>query len=294
MYQSATISNYFTTQGYLIPIISVLAVPILPRDKFLQNLILSVLFICIASAVSLLAIWSSVQARIHTSPPTAHGTARAPLPYNSSQSAVCAVWLFVNIWLVNLIRAKIPSFNLAVVLYSILANTSMTTGPTIGTTAAAKSFVRELLLANLFGMGLATGVCLIIFPFSSRMIVTGEFRRLIGLQKNLVRLQGEHFVRLAQERECSTGAMNGQAQDVWRERGKSQSKKLDTRAEDTREIRAAPTASVLNETAREIRHLAGKLYGDYVFAKRDVAWGKLDAKDLADIFTLLYNITIPL
>jgi hypothetical protein len=218
----------------------------------------------------------------------------APLPYNSSQSAVCAVWLFVNIWFANLIRAKMPSFNLPVVLYSILVNTSLTTGPSIGTTAAAESFVRELLLANLFGMGLATGVCLIIVPISSRMIVVGEFRRLIGLLRNLVRLQGEHFVRLAQEEDYLTGAINGQAQDACRDKTKSPSRKTATVAKGTSELRASTTASRLDETVKEIRHLAGKLHGDMVFAKRDVAWGKLDAKDFADIFTLLYNITIPL
>ncbi|KID89725.1 hypothetical protein MGU_03130 [Metarhizium guizhouense ARSEF 977] len=296
MYQSTAISSYFTTQGYLIPIISVLAVAILPRDKFTQSLILNVLFICIASAMSLLAVWSSVQARIHTSSPSsAQGPVSMPLPYNSSQSAVCAVWLFANIWFANLIRAKMPSFNLPVIIYSILVNTSLTAGPTIGTTMGATHFVRELLLANLFGMGLAAGVCFFIFPFSSRMIVMGEFRQLIGLLRKMVRLQGEHLAALArrEERTTDTISNHGGKQDVPRERKNSQSKKKVTaRGKANRGV--ATTATCLSETVVEIRRLAGKLYGDMVFAKRDTAWGKLNATDLADIFTLMYNITIPL
>lgn len=294
MYQSTTISSYFTTQGYVIPIISVLAVAILPRDKFIQTLVLNVLFICIACAISLLAIWSSVQARIHTSPPAAPGPVVATLPYNSSQSAVCAVWLFVNIWLVNLIRAKLPSFNLPVVIYCIFINSSLTTGPTIGTTAAAEAFVRELLLANLFGMGLATGVCLFIFPISSRMIVMGEFRRLIGLLRNVVRLQGEHLAALARDNKCATEAIDGAEQRAGQEETKPQSKKMDAPAKDRGKLGATTTSNRLYEIVGEIRRLAGKLYGDMVYAKRDVAWGKLDAEDFAEIFTLVYNITIPL
>ncbi|KAH0597890.1 hypothetical protein MHUMG1_04262 [Metarhizium humberi] len=295
MYQSTAISSYFTTQGYLISIISVLAVAILPRDKFTQSLILNVLFICIASAMSLLAVWSSVQARLHTSSPSsAQGAVSMPLPYNSSQSAVCAVWLFFNIWIANLIRAKIPSFNLPVVIYSILVNTSLTAGPTIGTTMGATHFVRELLLANLFGMGLAAGVCFFIFPFGSRMIVMGEFRQLIGLLRKMVRLQGDHLAALArtEERTTETISNHGGKQDVPRGQKKSQSrKKVSARGKVNRGV--ATTATCLSETVVEIRRLAGKLYGDMVFAKRDIAWGKLNATDLADIFTLMYNITIP-
>ncbi|KAG8422325.1 hypothetical protein J3459_022462 [Metarhizium acridum] len=296
MYQATAISSYFTTQGYLIPIVSVLAVAILPRDKFTQSLILNVLFICLASAMSLLAVWSSVQARIHTSSPSAaQGAVSMPLPYNSSQSAVCAVWLFVNIWFANLVRAKMPSFNLPVVIYSILVNTSLTAGPTIGTTMGATRFVRELLLANLFGMGLATGVCFLIFPFGSRMIVMGEFRQLIGLLRKMVRLQGEQLSALARTEERTTDAISnhGGKQDVPRKMKNARLREMVT-ARGKAKRRVATTATRLSETVGEIRRLAGKLYGDMVFAKRDSAWGKLNATDLADIFTLMYNITIPL
>ncbi|TWU70766.1 hypothetical protein ED733_000423 [Metarhizium rileyi] len=289
MYQSTAISSYFTTQGYLIPIVSVLAVAILPRDKFLQALVVNVLFICIASAVSLLAIWSSVQARLHTSLSVVEGPATAPLPYNSSQSAVCAVWLFVNIWLANLIRAKMPSFNLPAVIYSILVNTSLTAGPTIGTTAVAEAFVRQLLLANLFGMGLAAGVCLLVFPVNSRVIAMGEFKRLIGLLRDVVRLQGEHLAALAQN--GSVESNTAEEQDAWQGGRHVQSYTAATRRSKAGVV---VSADGLEETIGEIRRLAGQLYGDMVFAKRDIAWGKLDASNMAEIFTLMYNLVIPI
>lgn len=40
----------------------------LPRGKFLQNLILNLIATCIGSSISLLGIWSAIQARNHTAP----------------------------------------------------------------------------------------------------------------------------------------------------------------------------------------------------------------------------------
>ena len=58
----------------------------------------------------------------------------------------------------------------------------------IATTVAAEAFVEEQLLAMLFGVGLAAGVSLFIFPINSRMVVIGEFKGLIGLLRKVVYL----------------------------------------------------------------------------------------------------------
>ncbi|KAH7109407.1 hypothetical protein B0J13DRAFT_579029 [Dactylonectria estremocensis] len=293
IYQSTPISTYFTTQGYLIPIISVLGVAILPRDKFIQNLIFNLLAICIGSAMSLLALWSSIQARIHTSPPTPQGTAIVPPPYNSSQSAVCAVWLFANIWVVNLVRAKLPSFNLPAVIYCILINNSTTFGPMTATTMAAEAFIKEQLLAMLFGMGLATGVSLFVFPISSRMVVIGEFKGLIGLLSKVVGLQKEYLAVLAEEDMFAIQTRNAEEREASRDK-KLKVKKVGKKAKDEGMTKEAKAAKCLKETVGAIRVLGGKLYGDMAFAKRDIAWGKLDAKDLGETFTLIRSVMIPI
>ena len=128
----------------------------------MQSLVLNLLAVCIGAAVSLLALWSSIQARIHTTvmPPPGSAAAAAiaagAYTYNSSQSAVCAIWLFANIWLANVVRAKMPSFNLPVIIYNILVNISATYGPFMTTTAAAEAFVKELLTAMLVALALGT------------------------------------------------------------------------------------------------------------------------------------------
>lgn len=81
-YQADSVAKTFSTFGFLVPIITVLAIAIMPRAKFLQTMMLNTLGICIGSAVSLLGIWSGVKAREHTTPAGSTAT------YNSSQAAL--------------------------------------------------------------------------------------------------------------------------------------------------------------------------------------------------------------
>jgi hypothetical protein len=55
-----------------------------------------------------------------------------------------------------------------------------------------------------------------------------------------------------------------------------------------------PEAKALKGAIAGLTALHGKLHGDMPFGKRETAWGKLDAKDLDEIFTLFRNILIPL
>ncbi|KAM6514346.1 hypothetical protein FALCPG4_015494 [Fusarium falciforme] len=191
-------------------------------------------------------------------------------------------------WFANLVRAKLPSFSLPVIIYSVLINASMTLGPTIATTAAAEAFVKEQLLAMLLGVGIAAGVSLFVFPISSRMVVMGEFKVLIGLLKKAVGLQKEYLAVLAKEDVFSIETRSAE------ERAVSRNKKLDKKAKFEAMTKGAKAAKTLKETTREIQDLAGKTHGNMAYAKRDLAWGKLDAKDLGDTFTLIRNVTIPI
>lgn len=53
-------------------------------------------------------------------------------------------------------------------------------------------------------------------------------------------------------------------------------------------------AKALKDSISTLTSLHGKLHGDMAFAKRECAWGKLDAKDIDEIFTLFRGIIIPL
>jgi hypothetical protein len=169
-----------------------------------------------------------------------------------------------------------------------LINNSTTSGPKLATIKAAEAFVKEQLLAMLFGLGLAAGVALFIFPYSSRMVVIGEMRSLIGLLRKVVGVQKDYLTALAREDSLAIEVRNGE------EREASWDKKKVEKVKDEGMTKEAKAAKCLKETVGAIRVLAGKVHGNMTYAKRDMAWGKLDAKDLGETFTLIRNVTIPM
>ncbi|KAK3386225.1 hypothetical protein B0T20DRAFT_474183 [Sordaria brevicollis] len=284
MCQAHSIAIYFGTVGYLVPIISVLAIAILPRGKFLMNTVLNLLAITFGSAVSMLALYSAVKAREHTTPAD---QPPSPYPtYNSSQSAVCAVWLFFNIWLGNVVRAKMPAFNVPIIIYSILVNIAATFGPIMTTMTAAKNFVQQLLTAMLLAMAIALAVNLLVFPVSSRLVVFKEIAGAIGLLRKTSALQKAYMASLESEDMFAPATRT----DTWARKEAKKAKKANRRPRITKEAKAA---RALSETAAALRELSGKLHADMAFAKRDIAWGRLDAKDLSHVFTLLRNVYVP-
>jgi hypothetical protein len=120
-----------------VPIITVISLPILPRAKFLQTMIINVFAVCVGAAMSTLGIWSGLKARENTSSP---GSTE---PYNSSQSAVCAIWLFANIYFVNSARAKLPALQVPVIMYSIFTNVAFVYGHLFTNIVQVEAFVRS-------------------------------------------------------------------------------------------------------------------------------------------------------
>lgn len=56
----------------------------------------------------------------------------------------------------------------------------------------------------------------------------------------------------------------------------------------------SPESKALKGAIVGLTGLHGKLHGDLPFGKRDFAWGKLDQKDLDEIFSCFQAILVPL
>ncbi|KAI1265069.1 hypothetical protein F5Y18DRAFT_427189 [Xylariaceae sp. FL1019] len=291
MNQSFAVAQEFSTVGYLVGIISVLSLTILPRGKYTQTLILNLLFLGIGSAVALLILWSALQARLHTATTAAR--------YNSSQAAVSGVWLFANIWLVNTLRAKFPSLNIPSIVYSILTNITCTLSPLITSNAAFEVLIRRLITAMLAGFAVATAVSLIILPVPSRAATMGQFKGCIMLLRGAVKqekaylqsLEREDMFAVPADISCATQTMNdsdrfGDGRNNPSTRSKNKNDKEKPQPVSTAEGKA------IKDTMFKIRVLVGKIYVDLPFAKRDIAYAKLGAKDLGKIFELMRGITI--
>jgi hypothetical protein len=96
IYQSDAISGAFGATGYLVAIGSILSTVLTPRAIYIESTISSILFVSLTTLVSIFAMWTVLKAReTTTAPGDAVGT------YNSSASAVSAIWLFFMVYVIN-------------------------------------------------------------------------------------------------------------------------------------------------------------------------------------------------
>ena len=252
----------------------------MPRAKFLQTLYLNIIGTCIAAAIAMLGLWSAVQARKHATPPNA-----LPVLYNSSQSAVCAIWLFVNIWFANTFRAKFPAWQFPVMVYSIFTNVAFTFGPLFLTTVQAEAIIRQLLIGFLSAFAIATGVNLFVFPVTGRTVVFKEQAGYIMAVRGTLKAQTQYLRSLE-----TSDMFTGTSQDEQIDHHGKKKKNGNVQSNPTQ----TPEAMALKGAISGLTALHGKLHGDMVFAKREAAWGKLNAKDIDEIYNLFRNIIVPL
>ena len=138
--------------------------------------------------------------------------------------------------------------------------------------AAGIAFVKKLMEAFLTGFAIAFGVNLFVFPISSRDVV---FKDVTGYIKSL---QGTLKAQTGYLRTLEDG-------DMFFPEGDSEndgSSKVSLRAKELK-------AAISGLTA-----VHGKLHGDLSFGKKEIAWGKLDADDLSEIFKLFRAVMLPL
>ncbi|KAF2011468.1 hypothetical protein BU24DRAFT_398014 [Aaosphaeria arxii CBS 175.79] len=269
-YQANSFARIYTTLGYLVAVISILGFCIMPRAKFIQTMCLNVLGTCIGAAINLLSLWTGIKARENTTKADA-----PPQAYNSSQSAVLAVWLFFQIWLVNTMKSKFPQMVFPTIVYAIFAMVSATYGPQFRTMVQVESFMKRLLEAFLTAFAIATGVSLFIFPVTSRKVVKKEITAYIGALRGALSAHKTYLQSL-------------ETADVFNQI-KPQYTNTPNKAK-----KAAPEVEAVKAITATFSQLHGKLSGDLPFAKREIAYGKLSPDDYEAISKHLRAIMLPL
>ncbi len=290
-YQGTSFADTFSTLGYLVAIMSVLSFAILPRSKFIQTMLLNVIAICFGAAITLLALYCSVQARAHTTPvpsPSSNGPSpgASVVKYNSSASAVCAIWLFFNIYFANTLRASRPQLQFPVIVYSIFVNVGLTYGPSFPTMTAGISFAKRLLEAFLTGFAIASGVSFFIFPVTVRMGFLKQASGFISAVQNTLRAQNSYLQTLEKE-------------DMFRKpRGIEDEHTNDKPGKSHKATRSGPILTpehVRFKTAiGALGELFGKLHADIPFVKREMTFDKLNNADIDELFKQFQGLLLPL
>ena len=255
MYQAKPVADHYTTLGYLVAISSVLGFCIMPRGKFIQTMSLNVVAICLSAAINLLALFCAIKARAHTTPPGAPS-----IGYNSSASAVCAIWLILQIYIINVLRAARPQFQFPAILGSIFVVVSLTYGTQFADMPTAIGFIKRLLETFLTGFALATAVSFIVIPTSSRKVVFKEMEGYLKLIQGLLKTQTAYMASLESYDPLERKVNN----DLNSKAKKSKRKKN----EEPEELLLTPAAVKLKEMLQKLLELHTKLHGDITPAKR--------------------------
>ncbi|KAK4505576.1 hypothetical protein PRZ48_003539 [Zasmidium cellare] len=268
LFQWTSYADYFIGTGYLVVIIAELALPHLPRAKFLETLFMSVLFTCIGAAISMLAIFCAVKARDNHGNeaggvnPGISGQASST-NYDASASAVIGVWLFVHLYIIGAVKASKPKWTMPCVIWSVYANVAMAYGPQMTTVAAAESFIRLLLLACLTGFGISAIVSLLVFPLTNRQLVFQDMADYISL--------------LRRSSQMSLDFLHGLAPGQVEREGKS-----------------LQAGDHLSKQVMSLTALGEKMAGNLAFAKKEFAVGKMEASDIEECCRLLRRIRLPM
>ena len=282
MYQAKPIPTQFSTLGYLVAISSILGFCIMPRGKFIQTMSLNIVAICFSAAVNLLALYTIVKARAHTTP------TGVPLGgYNCSASAVCAIWLMLQIYFINVMRAARPQFQFPAILASIFSVVSMTYGAQFPDMPSSISFMERLLKAFLTGFALATTVSFVVLPTSSRKVVFKEMEGYLNLTNGVLKTQTAYMASLE---DFDPVDHKAKMEEHARENAKKSKRKQEKQPE---ELLLTPPAVKLKEITAKHMELHTKLHGDVTPAKREIAIGKLESHDLTELWKLMRLITLP-
>lgn len=158
------------------------------------------------------------------------------------------------------------------------------------TITRAEALITQMLESFLTAFAISSGVNLFIIPISCRLVVFKEQAGYIQLMRGVLKAQTAYLQSLEKSDMFAESAGDNNS-DV--PTGDSSN---DTQSGDAKcvHLTQSPQAKALKGATDGLRALHGKLYGDMPFGKREVAWGKLDAKDIGDIFNLFREIMIPL
>ena len=194
-YEAPKFAAVYTTLGYLVAIIAHLSVAIQPRAKFIQAILMSLLFTCLGAAMALLEMQCIVAAR--STPPVntsigQSGSTQTSV-YDASACAVAGLFLFFWIFCANVVKASRPQLMLPMIQFSIFVIVSSVYGPNFPNMTAAISFVRKLLFTFLTGQAIATGVSLLILPVTSRGTATKQMAGLVKLLKGCTAAQSSYM-----------------------------------------------------------------------------------------------------
>jgi hypothetical protein len=223
---------------------------------------------CLAASFVLLGQYAGIKARESTkpagAPPDAYGT------YNSSASAVNAIFLIIVLFGINLIKAARPALYIPSIQFTIFTMIGFTYGPNEPSMHYSFLFVKELLYTFLTGQAISAGVSLLIIPVSSRKVFFAEATGLLRGFQGLLKAQLA-FVETLEHSGPYT-----------------------EESDSDKKVQYQQRSAALKAAFRGVLGLSAKIHVDVVYAERETAYGHFRSKDIHEFYRLLRSVVVPI
>ncbi|KAF1982765.1 hypothetical protein K402DRAFT_339639 [Aulographum hederae CBS 113979] len=263
MYRSPAVATVYGNFGFLIALASILSLHFQPRARFLLNVGFAALLTCLAAATSLLSHYAGLKARKHT---TSSEPGAIEEAYNSSASAINALFLTTTLYLISSLRAAYPSLTIPFLISTIFSIVAISNGPELRSQHASLVLCRQLLYCYLTGFGIAAAVGVLFFPKTSRT----------GFVEGVGRFVGECRGVVAEERDLLRSLDNSV---VWADVDDGQRSKQATALK-------VSVMGMLNSMSRSREELS--------WARQEIAVGVFGYDDLESLLHHLEGLMVPI
>ncbi|CZR56399.1 uncharacterized protein PAC_06287 [Phialocephala subalpina] len=267
-YQATSVSEVYTSLGFLVSIIAVVTVNLLPRAKLIQMTFTICLFTAVAIPITMLATWSGLQARFHTDPEGLN-------KYNSSQSAITGIWLFCNILVSNGLQARYPHLLIPTILYNIFVIVQLTSCSRFTTWTKCWDLIYLTVRCYYTGVAISFVSGMLIYPVTCRSEIFEVQEQFIEAVRGML---GETVIYLGKLQTTPTFADDMDC----KENSESESRQVGCNDVEMRQRMAGVKAIYI------------KMHSELAMAKNEIAWGKLRARDINAFTDLSRRILMPL
>jgi len=153
------------------------------------------------------------------------------------------------------------------------------------------AFTKRLLEAFLTGFAIASGVSFLIFPLTARTVVFKTATGYLGALRGALKAQCGYLESLESKDVFSSpqSAKDGPS-DNHNEHNHHHFRHQKKAATS----QSSAEAQALKTAIATLAELQGKISGDVAFAKREVAYGNLDASELSKLIKLMQQIMLPI
>jgi low affinity Fe/Cu permease len=189
--------------------------------------------------------------------------------------AITAVWLFFNIMLCNSLQARYPALLIPTILYNIFVIVQFTSCSRFTTWKQCWDLIYLTVRCYYSGVAISFVSGMIIYPVTCRSEIFEVQEKYIEAVRSMLRESARYLGNLKTTPTFPTSA-GGQIQD---------------------EVEAQEgtwNGAEIQQKMVEVKALYTKMRHELAMAKREIAWGKLRARDINAITDLCRHILMPL